>query len=60
MILGTEQPRSYAAGFLVTTAGLHLVGAAGGAPLLESRRGKRWLGQAGVAMALVGGDLFVA
>ena len=54
---GSEQVGSYAAGFLITTAGLHLVGAVGGLLLLESQRGKRWLGLAGVTIAVVGAYL---
>ena len=54
-----EQVGSYAAGFLITTAGLHLVGAVGGLLLLESRRGKRWLGLAGVTIAVIGAYLIV-
>ncbi len=36
---GNEQVGRYAASFLITTAGLHLVGAVGGLLLLESRWG---------------------
>jgi len=57
---GSEQVGSYAAGFLITTVGLHLVGAIGGLLLLESKRGKRWLGLAGVTIAVVGVYLLVA
>ncbi len=54
---GSEQIGSYVAGFLITTASLHLVGAVGGLLLLESQRGKRWLGLAGVTIAVVGAYL---
>ena len=48
-----------AAGFLITTAGLHLVDAVGGLLLRESRREKRWLGLAGVTIAVIGAYLIV-
>jgi urease accessory protein len=54
---GSEQVGSYAAGFLITTAGLHLVGAVGGLLLLESQQGKCWLGLSGVTIAVVGAYL---
>jgi hypothetical protein len=54
-----EQVGRYAAGFLITTAGLHLVGAVGGLLLRESRRGKRWLGLAGVTIAVIGAYLII-
>jgi urease accessory protein len=57
---GSEHIGTYAAGFLITTAGLHLVGAVGGLLLLESQRGKRWLGLAGVTIAVVGAYLVLA
>jgi urease accessory protein len=59
-IPSSEHLTSYAAGFLITTVGLHLVGAIGGLLLLESKRGKRWLGLAGVTIAVVGVYLLVA
>ena len=55
-----ENPWGYAAGFLLTTAGLHLIGAIGGQLLLESRRGRRRLVLAGVVVAFIGGYLIVA
>lgn len=55
-----ERPLVYAAGFLLTTVGLHLVGALGGLLLIESRRGRRWLTLAGAAVAIIGGYLLVA
>lgn len=58
-IPAAESPWAYAAGFLLTTAGLHLVGALGGLLLLESQRGQRWLTIAGVAVAIIGGYLIV-
>ena len=54
---GSEQVGSYAAGFLITTAGLHLVGVVSGLLLLESQQGKHWLGLAGVTIAVVGAYL---
>jgi urease accessory protein len=55
-----ENPWGYAAGFLLTTAGLHLIGAIGGQLLLESRRGQRRLVLAGLVVAFIGGYLVVA
>jgi urease accessory protein len=56
---GSEHVGSYAAGFLITTAGLHLVGAVGALLLLESKWGKRWLGLGGMAIAVVGAYLIL-
>jgi urease accessory protein len=54
---GSEHRGTYAAGFLITAAGLHLVGAVGGLLLLEHQQGKRWLGLGGVTIAVVGAYL---
>src|SRR5262245_26219770 len=56
---GSEMPRtadaaSYVIGFLVTTAGLHVAGAAGGLLLLEQARGRGWLRLAGAATTVAG------
>ena len=56
---GSEMPRtadsaSYVIGFLVTTAGLHVAGAAGGLLLLEQARGQGWLQLAGAATTVAG------
>jgi urease accessory protein len=56
---GSELPRtadaaSYVIGFLVTTAGLHVAGAAGGLLLLEHARGRGWLRLAGAATTVAG------
>jgi urease accessory protein len=56
---GSEMPRtadaaSYVIGFLVTTAGLHVAGAAGGLLLLEHARGRGWLRLAGAATTVAG------
>jgi urease accessory protein len=56
---GGEMPRtadaaSYVIGFLVTTAGLHVAGAAGGLLLLEHVRGRGWLRLAGAATTVAG------
>src|SRR5262245_54544235 len=56
---GSEMPRmadtaSYIIGFLVTTAGLHVAGAAGGLLLLERVRGRGWLRLAGAATSVAG------
>lgn len=45
---------SYVAGFLATTAGLHIAGAAGGLLLLECANGRTWLRAAGAATAAAG------
>ena len=47
----------YAAGFLLTTAGLHVAGAAAGLLLLEEAHGQRWLRIGGAVIAAVGGVL---
>ena len=44
---GEAAPIGYAVGFLVTTAGLHIAGAATGLLLLERPDGRRWLRLAG-------------
>jgi urease accessory protein len=56
---GVEMPKaadatSYVAGFLVTTAGLHVTGAVGGLLTLERSNGRTWLRLAGVAIGVVG------
>src|SRR5262245_16177502 len=56
---GGEMPRtadaaSYVIGFLVTTAGLHVVGVASGLLLLEQARGRGWLRLAGAATTVAG------
>jgi urease accessory protein len=56
---GHEIPASqvrwqYAAGFLATTAALHVIGAVGGLLLLESKNGKVLLRLAGTATAFAG------
>lgn len=58
---GLEMPESgslgYAAGFLFTTAALHVAGAAAGLLLVESPAGQRWLRVAGACVAVAGGVL---
>jgi urease accessory protein len=58
---GAEMPArdglGYAAGFLLTTAGLHVAGAVGAMLLLEHRSGQRRLRQAGALLAVIGGVL---
>ena len=56
---GSEMPRmadtaSYVIGFLMTTAGLHVAGAAGGLLLLERVRGRGWLRLAGAVTSVAG------
>lgn len=60
---GVEMPTQenkfgYAAGFVITTAGLHLVGAIGGLLLLEEPNGRKTLRLLGACCALVGIYLF--
>jgi urease accessory protein len=59
---GTEIPKAvnqavYIGGFLVTTAGLHLVGAVGAVLLTEQRGGQQALRRLGFLTALAGGWL---
>ena len=58
-IPGAENRLSYTAGFMLTTACLHLVGAAGCLLLLEEPAGRRWLQLAGVVAATTGTYLSV-
>ena len=55
---GLEMPVTgrleYAAGFLVTTAALHVIGAASGLLLLDQPAGGRWLRGGGALVAAVG------
>ncbi len=44
----------YASGLLITTASLHLLGAAGGMLILERPHGSRWLRFAGAMTAMIG------
>lgn len=60
---GVEMPTqdnkfSYAIGFIITTAGLHLVGAIGGLLLLEEPKGRKTLRLLGACCTLVGVYLF--
>lgn len=50
-------PLGYAAGFLATTAGLHVAGAVAGLLLLEENAGHRWLRAGGALIAAAGGVL---
>lgn len=59
---GSELPQAvsavgYIAEILATTAGLHLAGVVGGLLLLERPDSHRWIGGAGLTVALVGGVL---
>jgi len=49
----------YASGFLITTASLHLIGAAGGMLIVERPLGSRWLRCAGAMAASIGFYLLV-
>ncbi len=51
---GTADTATYVVGFLVTTAGLHVAGAAGGLLLLECTNGRPLIRVAGAATAVVG------
>ena len=56
---GFEMPEmnnkyTYAAGFLITTASLHLIGAIGGLLILGNRQGYVWLRLCGFAAAVIG------
>jgi urease accessory protein len=56
---GSEMPHTadaatYVTGFLITTAGLHVAGAAGGLLLLEHASGRGWLRLAGAATTVAG------
>jgi urease accessory protein len=53
-VTGVSSHASYVAGFLVTTAGLHVIGAVSALLALESPRGASALRYSGVAAALVG------
>lgn len=53
----TADTPTYVAGFLTTTAGLHVAGAAGGLLLLERHNGRRWLRSAGIVIAIAGSGL---
>lgn len=59
---GAEMPLSadklgYAAGFLLTTAGLHVAGAVAGLLVLEQPKGRGWLRGGGALVAAVGAAL---
>jgi urease accessory protein len=51
---GAPGPASYIAGFLVTTAGLHVIGAVAALLALESASGAAWLRRSGGLTALLG------
>lgn len=51
---GTQGQWTYAAGFLITTAGLHVAGLTGGLLLLDHPDGRRWLRVSGAATAMTG------
>lgn len=66
---GTELPSltnttglmvSYIAGFLIATAGLHVVGALIGISAIRSNQGKMWMRLGGVAISVVGIFLIAA
>lgn len=50
-------PLNYAAGFLLTTAGLHIAGAVGGLIVLDQPAGRQWLRGGGALVAAVGAAL---
>ena len=52
-------PTTYVIGFLITTLGLHLIGAVGALLLLEDKHGRWYLQLLGAGMALIGGWLFL-
>ena len=52
-------PATYLLGFLVTTLGLHLIGAVSALLLLENNRGRRHLQWLGLGLALAGGWLLL-
>ena len=47
-------PTTYLIGFLITTLGLHLIGAVGALLLLEDKHGRRYIQMLGAEMALIG------
>src|SRR5918998_194638 len=53
-IPGLESKGVYAAGFLITTASLHVIGAVGGILILDRAHGNRWLRCAGAMTATIG------
>ena len=53
-IVKAADKAGYVTGFLVTTAGLHVVGATAGLIVLEQARGRTWLRLAGAATAMTG------
>lgn len=57
---GTADLTSYIVGFLVTTAGLHIAGLAGGQLLLDGRNGSTTLRLMGTASSAVGIGLYAA
>jgi urease accessory protein len=58
-VAGAAGQASYVAGFLVTTAGLHVMGAVAALLALESSRGATSLRLCGATTALVGGWLLL-
>jgi len=53
-VIGVSGRASYVAGFLVTTAGLHAIGAVAALLALESAAGVAWLRRSGAVTALLG------